>query len=158
MEILSPGKVIGGPPQDDVSSSDRLTKYELKRWTSLKNVRRPNFLMIGQADIERVLHSKLDTVVRHGARVEHLEEVVFPGGDILVRTQLHDSVVTSKYAVGADGARSFVRRAMGIPFEGTKPNMVWAVLDTFLDTDFPACPEIITFQVNDQARVSWIPR
>lgn len=113
--------------------------------------------MIGQADIERVLHSKLDIKTRHNARVEHIEELR-SGDDVLVRSHLHDSVVTSKYVVGADGARSFVRNAMDIPFEGTKPNMIWAVLDTFLDTDFPVCPEIITFQVDGQARVSWIPR
>lgn len=36
--------------------------------------------------------------------------------------------------------------------------MLWAVLDTFIDTDFPRCSEIITFQLNGQSRVSWIPR
>lgn len=36
--------------------------------------------------------------------------------------------------------------------------MIWAVMDAFLDTDFPLCPEIITFQHEGQARISWIPR
>ena len=36
--------------------------------------------------------------------------------------------------------------------------MVWAVLDTFIDTDFPVCSEIITFQLRGQSRVAWIPR
>ncbi|KAI1046077.1 hypothetical protein LB505_013379 [Fusarium chuoi] len=36
--------------------------------------------------------------------------------------------------------------------------MTWAVLDTFLDTDFPVCPEIITFELDGESRVAWIPR
>lgn len=36
--------------------------------------------------------------------------------------------------------------------------MVCAVPDAFLDTDFPVCSEIITFQLHGQSRVSWIPR
>ena len=77
---------------------------------------------------------------------------------IFVKTYFDGDVVTSKYALGSDGAKSFVRNQLGIPFEGSKPGMVWAVLDTFLDTDFPVCSEIISFQHEGQARISWIPR
>ncbi|RYP35546.1 hypothetical protein DL767_003800 [Monosporascus sp. MG133] len=45
--------------------------------------------------------------------------------------------VRGKYAIAADGARSTVRSALNISFTGTKPEMVWMVLDTFIDTDFP---------------------
>lgn len=122
-------------------------------WTSLTNIHRPNFLMIGQADIEKALNSKLDIQVRRNVDVIKVEETN-------AGTKLHCStgILEGKYLVGADGARSLVREQLRIPFEGTKPEMVWAVLDTFLETDFPQCPEIVTFQSNGQSRVSWIPR
>lgn len=126
-------------------------------WTGLKHCHRPNFLMIGQADIERALESKLTIPVHRNHEASKIEEFSIDGEDF-VRTEFPNTVVISKYAVGADGARSIVRSQLNIPFEGTKPNMIWHVLDTFLDTDFPVAPEIITFQVNGQARVSWIPR
>ncbi|KAK8220809.1 putative monooxygenase [Phyllosticta capitalensis] len=126
-------------------------------WTGLKHCHRPNFLMIGQADIERALESKLTIPVHRNHEATKIEELSIDGEDF-VRTEFPNTVVISKYAVGADGARSIVRSQLNIPFEGTKPNMIWHVLDTFLDTDFPVAPEIITFQVNGQARVSWIPR
>jgi phenol 2-monooxygenase len=126
-------------------------------WVSLKNTARPNFLMIGQADVEAAMHSMLDITCHHGHEALNIEEVSIDGEDY-VRTTFAGKVIVSRYAVGADGAKSLVRNTLNIPFEGDKPNMVWHVLDTFIDTDFPVCPEIITFQVAGQARISWIPR
>jgi 2-polyprenyl-6-methoxyphenol hydroxylase-like FAD-dependent oxidoreductase len=110
--------------------------------------------MIGQPVIEAMLRDRLDNSVLYGAAVTEINE-----------SDEHVEIITnkghkfrSKYAIGADGARSMVRNALGISFTGTKPEMLWAVIDAFIDTDFPVCPEIITFQVNGQSRVSWIPR
>ncbi|KAK0661774.1 Aromatic hydroxylase fmpF [Lasiodiplodia hormozganensis] len=129
-----------------------------KWWVSLHNCFRPNFLMIGQADVEAAMHEMLDIPCYHDHEALSIEEFTDANGEDFVRTTFKDKVVVSKYAVGADGARSMVRNQLQIPFEGDKPNMNWHVLDTFIDTDFPCCPEIITFQVNGQARISWIPR
>lgn len=113
----------------------------------------PYFLMLGQPVIMKLLDSILDTPVQYKCPLESLSET--ENGATIT---LDNVTIESKYVIGADGARSKVRQSLNIEFEGTKPEMVWAVLDTFLDTDFPTCPEIITFQVDGQARVSWIPR
>ncbi|KAJ6438855.1 FAD monooxygenase [Purpureocillium lavendulum] len=123
-------------------------------WVGLEHTLHKNFLMLGQPVVEKTLSQKLGGCVRYGEQVvsvsEHEErvEVVTDSG----------FKVQSRYLVGADGARSMVRKSMGVTFAGTKPEMLWAVLDTFIDTDFPVCPEIITFQLDGQSRVSWIPR
>ncbi|RAO68718.1 uncharacterized protein BHQ10_004730 [Talaromyces amestolkiae] len=122
-------------------------------WTSLKHTTYPNFLMLGQPVIMQHLAKILDTPVIYKSQLQDLIET-----EDKVTAVLDNMIVESKYVIGADGARSKARQILNIPFEGTKPEMVWAVLDTFLDTDFPLCPEIITFQVDGQARVSWIPR
>ena len=123
-------------------------------WTSLEHTLHPNFLMIGQPVIEDVFYRKSDNAVCYGERVVAISEIE---EDIKTTTD-RGRIIRSKYAVAADGARSTVRKALNISFKGAKPEMVWAVLDNFIDTDFPECSEIITFQLNGQSRVSWIPR
>lgn len=110
--------------------------------------------MIGQPKIEELLSTRLGGLVHYGEQVKSLtEEDEFV--EVVTNT---GRIVRSRYALGADGAKSIVRAAIGATFTGSKPEMIWAVLDTFIDTDFPTCPEIITFQLNGQSRVSWIPR
>ncbi len=45
--------------------------------------------------------------------------------------------VRAKYVVGADGARSGVRRSIGATLSGDKANHAWGVMDTLALTDFP---------------------
>ncbi|KAE8390916.1 monooxygenase [Aspergillus alliaceus] len=130
------------------------TSQQNKWWTSLKHTHRPNFLMIGQSRVEEALLHQLDIPVDYNSRVNGIQET---SAGVVVTTDQGRTVV-AKYAIAADGARSFVRTSLGIPFTGTKPEMVWAVLDTWIETDFPVCPEIITFQKDGQSRVAWIPR
>ncbi|KAI2619768.1 FAD binding domain-containing protein [Hypomontagnella submonticulosa] len=123
-------------------------------WTSLEHCLHPNFLMIGQSVVEQTLQKHLDVPVYYKEKVISISETK----DGVTLSTDRGRKVRSKYAIAADGARSTVRRALNISFTGTKPEMVWAVLDTFIDTDFPLCSEIITFQLRGQSRVSWIPR
>jgi len=123
-------------------------------WTSLEHAQHKNFLMIGQPVIEAIMSRVLGSLVSYN---EHVISISESQDGVHVVTQTGRSV-RAAYAFAADGARSTVRSALGISFEGTKPEMVWAVLDTFIDTDFPVCPEIITFELCGQSRVAWIPR
>jgi phenol 2-monooxygenase len=127
-------------------------------WTGLEHTFRRNFLMIGQPVVESVLLARLSAdsgaTVSYGATVTAVSETAT---GVEVRTDT-GRVIQATYAIAADGAKSTVRTSLGIPFQGTKPEMVWAVLDTFIETDFPVCPEIVTFQRDGQSRVSWIPR
>ncbi|KAI1086361.1 FAD binding domain-containing protein [Rostrohypoxylon terebratum] len=123
-------------------------------WTSLQHCFHPNFLMIGQSVVEHVLRDHLEVPVYYQEKVISISETEC---GVVLNTD-RGRKISSKYAIAADGARSTVRQALNINFTGTKPEMVWAVLDTFIDTDFPVCSEIITFQLRGQSRISWIPR
>lgn len=46
-------------------------------------------------------------------------------------------VVRAKYVVGADGAGSRVRKAIGHSLSGDAANHAWGVMDVLADTDFP---------------------
>ena len=110
--------------------------------------------MLGQPDVETALLEKLDTPVSYGESCISISE----DNEMVIIVTDRGRRLSGRYAIGADGARSNVRADLGINFTGTKPEMIWSVLDTFLDTDFPVCSEIVTFQLNGQSRVSWIPR
>lgn len=114
--------------------------------------------MIGQPVVESIIASRLqeNTRVLFDTRCVAIEET---DTSVRITTDHEDHpVIRGQYAVGADGARSTVRNLLNISFTGTKPEMIWTVLDTFIDTDFPRADEIITFQLQGQSRVSWIPR
>lgn len=121
---------------------------------SIEHALHKNFLMIGQPVIEAALATRLGDLVHYNEKVTSITE---DNNYVEVCTEAGQKV-RGKYALGADGARSMVRKALDISFTGTKPEMLWAVLDTFIETDFPVCPEIISFELNGQARVAWIPR
>ncbi|KAK5127720.1 hypothetical protein LTR08_004312 [Meristemomyces frigidus] len=46
-------------------------------------------------------------------------------------------VVRARYVVGCDGARSGVRRALGLEMKGDFANQAWGVMDALVVTDFP---------------------
>ncbi|ACL41563.1 Phenol hydroxylase domain protein dimerisation [Pseudarthrobacter chlorophenolicus A6] len=48
-----------------------------------------------------------------------------------------ERTVRAKYVVGADGARSKVRQAIGCTLAGDQANHAWGVMDTLAVTDFP---------------------
>jgi phenol 2-monooxygenase (NADPH) len=113
--------------------------------------------MIGQPIIEKILKERLKEVGTGVYYKENVTSIQESEDSVSVSTD-RGRKIHAKYAVAADGARSTTRNALGISFTGTKPEMLWAVLDTFIETDFPVCPEIVTFELNGEARVSWIPR
>lgn len=110
--------------------------------------------MIGQPIVEQLLAAALGDSIIFSEPVESVRETS-TGVDV---TAVSGRIVHSTYCVASDGARSMVRQSLGIPFTGTKPEMTWAVLDCFIDSDFPRVPEIITFELDGQSRVAWIPR
>jgi 2-polyprenyl-6-methoxyphenol hydroxylase-like FAD-dependent oxidoreductase len=61
------------------------------------------------------------------ARLERIE----PGHEGEIET------IRAKYAVGADGARSSVRHAIGRALSGDSANQAWGVMDVLAITDFP---------------------
>ncbi|MDQ0632198.1 phenol 2-monooxygenase [Arthrobacter pascens] len=48
-----------------------------------------------------------------------------------------EQIVRAKYVVGADGARSKVRQAIGCTLAGDQANHAWGVMDALAVTDFP---------------------
>jgi phenol 2-monooxygenase len=71
-----------------------------------------------------------------------VDEGVKPGGHrvkVVVRNSATgvEETVICRYLIGADGGRSFVRRALEIPFDGETSEDRWVRVDGVIETDMP---------------------
>ena len=66
--------------------------------------------------------------------------------------------VKARYVVGADGARSAVRRGLSIPLEGDSANKAWGVMDVLCVSDFPDLRVKSFIQSKENGAVMTIPR
>ncbi|MEV0280281.1 FAD-dependent monooxygenase [Streptomyces sp. NPDC050610] len=90
----------------------------------------PFVLMIPQARTERAL---TDYLHEHGVPVRYRRPVTGVEQDASgVRVHTGDDVHEARYLVGADGARSVVRRLAGIGFPGAAPSLVGFAADVEL--------------------------
>lgn len=66
--------------------------------------------------------------------------------------------VRTKYVVGADGARSKVRKSLGYRLRGDQANHAWGVMDVHADTDFPDVRKKCTIKSSTGRTILLIPR
>ncbi|HSI04799.1 MAG TPA: FAD-binding protein, partial [Myxococcota bacterium] len=125
-------------------------------WDALQGCFHKHFLMLGQSFVEQLLDTKLTeqgAAVRRETSVANIEVT----DDGCLTTLSTGETLKSKFVIGADGSRSFVRELFEVGFEVTRPQIIWAVVDGVIATDFAKVPEIIVFQA-DTSDVAWIPR
>ena len=67
-------------------------------------------------------------------------------------------VIRARYVVGADGARSHVREAIGRALEGRQAMHAWGVMDVLAVTDFPDIRIKCAIQSHDGGSILLIPR
>ncbi len=125
-------------------------------WDALEGCFHKHFLMLGQAFIEQSLDQKLTAIDAPVLRQTVVKDIVVTDKGC-VSTLENGDVIESDYVIGSDGSRSFVRNHFNIPFEITRPQIVWAVIDAVFETSFTRVPEIIVFQA-ETSDVAWIPR
>ncbi|QXT38231.1 FAD-dependent monooxygenase [Gymnodinialimonas ceratoperidinii] len=67
-------------------------------------------------------------------------------------------VVRAKYIVGCDGARSAVRKSLGLALKGDAARQLWGVMDVLADTDFPDIRLKCAIQSAEAGSILLIPR
>lgn len=125
-------------------------------WESLEGCLHKHFLMLGQSNIEQLVDKKL-TAMNAGVKRATSIETIELNEDGCLTTLTNGDTIQSRYLIGADGSQSFVRKHFQIPFEIEQPQIIWAVIDGVIESDFPKVPEIIVFQA-ETSDVAWIPR
>ena len=66
--------------------------------------------------------------------------------------------IRAKYVIGADGARSGVRQAIGLSLDGDQANHAWGVMDVLAVTDFPDIRLKAAIQSHQAGQILLIPR
>ncbi|UAB70614.1 FAD-binding protein [Vibrio sp. SCSIO 43132] len=125
-------------------------------WEELEGCFHKHFLMLGQSFVEQLLDKNL-TAMKQGVMRSTSIENIKTDEDGCLTTLTNGETIRSRYVIGADGSQSFVRNHFKVPFEIVRPQIIWAVIDGVLETDFPKVPEIIVFQA-ETSDVAWIPR
>lgn len=149
-ELYPQGKICN---TSSVWSKGEFISRQSTWWDNLEGCFHKHFLMIGQSFLEKNLDHKLRKIVHRNTTVEDIKLTK----DGCLTTLSSGEVVKSRYVIGADGSRSFVRNLFNVPFQIEHPQIVWAVIDGVIETDFHKVPEIIVFQ-NETSDVAWIPR
>lgn len=152
-EIYPLGKTCN---TSSVWENGKFLSRESSWWEEIKGCLHKHFLMIGQSHIEEMLDKKLKEVGKPPLRSSEVVETKLNENGCIT-TLFNNTRIQSKYLIGADGSRSFVRENFKIGFQIEKPQIIWAVIDGVIETDFDKVPEIIVFQV-DTSDVAWIPR
>lgn len=75
-----------------------------------------------------------------------------------VNSSQEKEVLTTRYLVGCDGSQSNVRKVMGSRPVGTSSDVVWAVLDGELETNFPDLNSKVAIHSEEYGSVLILPR
>ncbi|KAL1759801.1 FAD binding domain-containing protein [Schizophyllum commune] len=88
-------------------------------------------------EVERsVIPTAVDIVEeRRGDPEAYAVKVCLSSADTL--DAIPNEVVSARFVIGTDGARSWTRKALGIVLEGEQTDLYWGVIDFVADTDFP---------------------
>ena len=142
-QIRLADKLIGlGKPAEKVRM---IAGGEVRGEASLKDIGTgmsayPFMLVVEQGKHETLL---FDHIVAMGRKVEWKEHLTaFTQNDsgvtaIIASADGSERVITSKYLVGCDGAKSFVRHGLGLTFEGDTVDRLFYVADVEIDWAFP---------------------
>jgi 2-polyprenyl-6-methoxyphenol hydroxylase-like FAD-dependent oxidoreductase len=139
-----------------VWQNGRFLSRQSSWWNELEGCLHKHFLMLGQSYIEKLLDERLKQVAAPVLRSTRIENIEI-SNEACLTTLSNGDRIQSRFVIGADGSQSFVRNHFKIPFHITRPEIVWAVIDGIIETDFPKVPEIIVFQT-ETSDVAWIPR
>ncbi|MEM7632899.1 MAG: FAD-dependent monooxygenase [Pseudomonadota bacterium] len=96
----------------------------------------------------------------YSTRVTALDIPEDPTAPVTVTLDHHDrqEIVTARYVVGCDGARSTVRRSLGLELQGEAANAAWGVMDVLAVTDFPDIRLKCAIQSATEGSLLIIPR
>jgi 3-(3-hydroxy-phenyl)propionate hydroxylase len=93
----------------------------------------PMLITFYQPELERLLRSKLSQYqnieIRLGVKLKAFEDQGDHIQATVIDSQGVETQIYSRYIVGADGANSFVRQALGLEFEGQTFQQDWLIVD-----------------------------
>ncbi|KGO37803.1 Monooxygenase, FAD-binding [Penicillium expansum] len=139
-------------------------------WNFVENIEDTRFdfgIMLRQQFIEKSIRIRLEDAgveLHCPCECVNIEKADEPDADgNYVTAALRDMTtgeeytVKSAYLVDADGGRSFVRRHLGVEFEGDTTQDKWIRVDGKVKTDLPTPRDYVSIQSANHGNILWAP-
>ncbi|KAL3442867.1 FAD binding domain-containing protein [Aspergillus insuetus] len=168
--ILDPMLQLGFACRSSVTYKEGQQIIPGRVWTFMENIKDTAFdltLVLRQMYTESILRDQLQSV--GAAYQQGVECIDFECDDAMSldeysvtstfmnRTTEEKFQLKSKYIIGADGGRSFVRRHAGIRFEGDTSEDQWIRIDGIVKTDMPITRAYGAIESETHGNVLWAP-
>ncbi|KAL4786405.1 FAD binding domain-containing protein [Aspergillus varians] len=167
--VIDPMLQLGFACRSSVTYKDGERVIPGRVWTFMENIKDTTYdftLVLRQMYTEEILREKMQSV--GAAYHQGMECVDFarnedePDGYAMASTFKNTTTqetfqLKSKYLIGADGGRSFVRRHAKIPFEGDTSEDKWIRIDGIIETDMPITRAYGAIESKTHGNVLWAP-
>ncbi|CAK7207301.1 hypothetical protein SEUCBS139899_010111 [Sporothrix eucalyptigena] len=170
LDVIDPMLQLGFACRSSVTYKEGERVIPGRVWTFMENIRDTTFdfaLVLRQSYTEAILRDKVAAV---GATyypstqcIDFTVDESQPRDDYAVTSVFQDHKtqntfkIKSKYLIGADGGRSFVRRHAGIPFDGESTEDRWIRIDGLVETDMPLSRAYGAIESKTHGNVLWAP-
>ncbi|RDW78529.1 uncharacterized protein DSM5745_05381 [Aspergillus mulundensis] len=168
--VIEPMLQLGFSCRNSVTYKDGERVIPGRVWTFMENIKDTAYgftLVLRQMYTESILREKLQSVgatYHQGTECVGFEcdEGTAPDGYAMTSTFRNAATqetfhLKSKYLIGADGGRSFVRRHTRIPFEGDTSEDRWIRIDGIVETDMPVTRAYGAIESRTHGNVLWAP-
>ncbi|KAJ5611780.1 hypothetical protein N7528_008885 [Penicillium herquei] len=164
LDLIEPMLQLGFACRTSVTYKDGERVLPGRVWTFMENIQDTSYdfvLVIRQMYTEQILRDKLSSI--GVAYYQATECIDFRSDEKGVVSTFKNRAtgqtfgLKSKYLVGADGGRSFVRRQAGIPFEGDTSDDKWIRIDGIVETDMPISRSYGAIESKTHGNVLWAP-
>ncbi|KAJ6021068.1 hypothetical protein N7540_006572 [Penicillium herquei] len=164
LDLIEPMLQLGFACRTSVTYKDGERVLPGRVWTFMENIQDTSYdfvLVLRQMYTEQILRDKLSSIgVAYYQATECIDFHSDEEGVISTfknRATGQTFNIRSKYLVGADGGKSFVRRHAGIPFEGDTSDDKWIRIDGIVETDMPISRSYGAIESKTHGNVLWAP-
>ncbi|KAJ5764986.1 2-4-dichlorophenol 6-monooxygenase [Penicillium odoratum] len=170
LDLIQPMLQKGFACRESVTYKDGIQQIPGRVWTFMENIKGTRFdftLVLRQMYTEAILREKLKSV--GAVYYQSTECTGFEIDDAapldaygvtshFVDTQTQRSMtLRSKFIIGADGGRSFVRKHAEIPFDGDTSEDKWIRIDGLVETDMPINRAYGAIESKSHGNILWAP-
>ncbi|KAL4964208.1 FAD binding domain-containing protein [Aspergillus stella-maris] len=168
--VIEPMLQLGFACRSSVTYKDGERVIPGRVWTFMENIKDTAYdctLVLRQMYTEAILREKLESVgavYYQGMECVDLEHDInapsdgHPINSTFKNTTTQETFqLKSKYLIGADGGRSFVRRHAKIPFCGDTSEDKWIRIDGIVETDMPITRAYGAIESKTHGNVLWAP-